>query len=111
MIVAYMVVRKSFSGKETLDFVSNLGGAVPGTILGIGYIVAFINAPIVVVADTRVVHGILHYFSNLYNTNLLLFAIWAVVLTAAYGGFLGLIMDKLMSLTGLDRKSRKIVEH
>lgn len=49
MIVAYMVVRKSFSGKETLDFVSNLGGAVPGTILGIGYIVAFIKAPMVVV--------------------------------------------------------------
>ncbi len=49
MVVAYLVVRKSFSGKETLDFVSNLGGAVPGTILGIGYIVAFINAPIVVV--------------------------------------------------------------
>ncbi|MDP4978844.1 MAG: hypothetical protein NWQ21_05265 [Desulfobacterales bacterium] len=69
------------------------------------------DAPIVVVADTRVVHGILHYFSNLYNTNLLLFAIWAVVLTAAYGGFLGLIMDKLMGLTGLDLKSRKIVEH
>lgn len=69
------------------------------------------DAPIVVVADTRVVHGILHYFSNLYNTNLLLFAIWAVVLTAAYGGFLGLIMDKLMGLSGLDLKSRKIVEH
>lgn len=69
------------------------------------------DAPIVVVADTRVVHGVLHYFSNLYNTNLLLFAIWAVVLTAAYGGFLGLIMDKLMGLTGLDLKSRKIVEH
>jgi iron(III) transport system permease protein len=49
MIVAYMVVRKTFSGKESLDFVSNLGGAVPGTILGIGYIVAFINAPTVVV--------------------------------------------------------------
>jgi len=48
MVVAYMVVRKSFLGKETLDFVSNLGGAVPGTILGIGYIVAFINAPMVV---------------------------------------------------------------
>jgi iron(III) transport system permease protein len=49
MIVAFMVVRKTFSGKESLDFVSNLGGAVPGTILGIGYIVAFINAPTVVV--------------------------------------------------------------
>lgn len=49
MIVAYMVVRKSFAGKESLDFVSNLGGAVPGTILGIGYIVAFIKAPMFVV--------------------------------------------------------------
>ena len=69
------------------------------------------DAPIVVVADTRVVHGILHYFSNLYNTNLFLFAIWAVVLTAAYGCFLGVLMDKLMAMTGLDLKSRKIVEH
>lgn len=45
MLVAFMTVRKNFSGKETLDFVSNLGGAVPGTILGIGYIIAFIQAP------------------------------------------------------------------
>ena len=50
MVVAFLVVRKTFSGKETLDFVSNLGGAVPGTILGIGYIVAFIQAPLVVVS-------------------------------------------------------------
>jgi iron(III) transport system permease protein len=49
MVVAYMVVRKTFSGKQSLDFISNLGGAVPGTILGIGYIVAFINAPMIVV--------------------------------------------------------------
>ncbi|RME56595.1 MAG: hypothetical protein D6790_14475, partial [Caldilineae bacterium] len=49
MIVAFLVVRKSFSGKEGLDFISNLGGAVPGTILGIGYIIAFINAPMFVV--------------------------------------------------------------
>jgi len=69
------------------------------------------DAPIVVVADTRVVHGVLHYFSNLYNTDILLFAVWAVVLTAAYGCFLGVLMDKLMGLTGLDLKSRKIVEH
>ena len=45
MVIAFLVVRKRFSGKDTLDFVSNLGGAVPGTILGIGYILAFIQAP------------------------------------------------------------------
>lgn len=41
MVVAFLVVRKNFSGKEALDFTSNLGGAVPGTILGIGFILAF----------------------------------------------------------------------
>ena len=67
---------------------------------------------IVVVADTRVIQsGILRYFADLYNTNLLLFAVWAVVLTAAYGCFLGILMDKIMARTGLDLKSRKIVEH
>ncbi|GAB4564712.1 MAG: hypothetical protein Kow0047_14680 [Anaerolineae bacterium] len=50
MVIAFLVVRKIFSGKEALDFVSNLGGAVPGTILGIGYIIAFIRSPRVVVA-------------------------------------------------------------
>ena len=45
MLVAFMTIRKVFSGKEALDFFSNLGGAVPGIILGIGYIVAFIQAP------------------------------------------------------------------
>ncbi len=49
MIIAFLVVRKAFSGKEALDFASNLGGAVPGTILGIGYIIAFIQAPLIVV--------------------------------------------------------------
>jgi len=67
---------------------------------------------LVVVADTRVLHsGIMKYFSDLYNTNIVLFAVWAVVLTAAYGGILGLLMDLIMSRTGLDLKSRKIVEH
>ena len=67
---------------------------------------------LVVVADTRrVSSGILKYFANLYNTNPWLFAVWAVVLTAFYGGFLGFVMDKIMERTGLDLKSRKIIEH
>jgi len=45
MVIAFLVVRKQFWGKEALDFVSNLGAAVPGTILGIGFIIAFIDAP------------------------------------------------------------------
>lgn len=50
MMIAFLVVRKRFSGKDTLDFVSNLGGAVPGTILGIGFVLAFATPPWFVVA-------------------------------------------------------------
>ena len=50
MIIAFLVVRKAFSGKEALDFASNLGGAVPGTILGIGFVLAFSTPPWFVVA-------------------------------------------------------------
>lgn len=49
MVIAFLVVRKTFVGKQALDFLSNLGGAVPGTILGIGYIIAFVRAPFFVV--------------------------------------------------------------
>ncbi len=41
MIIAFLIVRKKFAGKEILDFGSNLGGAVPGTIVGMGFILAF----------------------------------------------------------------------
>ncbi len=82
--------------------------AVPGLLHAAGQKAS----ELVVVADTRVIEsGVLKYFANLYNTNILLFAIWAVVLTAVYGAFLGWLMDKIMSHTGLDLTSRKIVEH
>lgn len=45
MVIAFLVVRKKFSGKDVLDFGSNLGGAVPGTILGIGFVLAFSTSP------------------------------------------------------------------
>lgn len=81
---------------------------LPATVLAAGGAAS----ELVVVADTRrIAGGIMKYFANLYNTNILLFAVWAVVLTAAYGCFLGLVMDFVMSRTGLDLKSRKIVEH
>jgi iron(III) transport system permease protein len=46
MIIAWLVVRKRFTGKDVLDFTSNLGGAVPGTILGIGFVLAFNKPPL-----------------------------------------------------------------
>ncbi|MBI5032213.1 MAG: ABC transporter permease subunit [Chloroflexi bacterium] len=59
MVIAFLVVRKTFSGKEALDFASNLGGAVPGTILGIGYIIAFIQAPMPIII---IIYVLLAYY-------------------------------------------------
>ncbi len=67
---------------------------------------------LVVVADTRIIgFGFLKYLANLYNTNVTVFATWAVVLTAIYGSALGFLMDFIMKRTGIDLTSRKIVEH
>jgi iron(III) transport system permease protein len=59
MIIAWLVVRKNFSGKQALDFSSNLGGAIPGTILGIGFIMAFNKPPL---ALSAVIYAVLAMF-------------------------------------------------
>jgi len=59
MVIAFLIVRKRFSGKEILDFGSNLGGAVPGTILGIGFILAFNKGQVVM---SSVLYAILALF-------------------------------------------------
>ena len=66
---------------------------------------------LVVVADTRRVTGFMKYLSNLYNTDIWMYAVWAVVMTAALGCILGYLMDFIMERTGLDLKSRKLIEH
>lgn len=47
ILLAYIVVRKGLPGSDALDFSAMLGIAVPGTIIGIGYILAF-NTPIMI---------------------------------------------------------------
>ena len=47
MMIAYLVVRKSFFGSNALDFSTMLGIAVPGTIIGIGYLLLFNSALVV----------------------------------------------------------------
>jgi iron(III) transport system permease protein len=59
MVIAWLVVRKNFSGKGALDFSSNLGGAVPGTILGIGFVLVF-NKPSIALAV--VIYAVLALF-------------------------------------------------
>ncbi len=44
MLIAFLVVRRNFMGRNLVDFTSVLGLAVPGTVVGIGFILAF-NQP------------------------------------------------------------------
>ncbi|MEA4884468.1 MAG: iron ABC transporter permease [Clostridia bacterium] len=46
MVIAFLLVRKEFPGKSLLGFTSMLGFAVPGTVVGIGYILAFNKPPL-----------------------------------------------------------------
>jgi len=46
VLIAYLVSRKRFPGRRAMDFLSMLNFAVPGIIVGIGYILAFNTPPI-----------------------------------------------------------------
>lgn len=66
---------------------------------------------LVVVVDTRVIDSaMLRYLADLYNTNIVLFAVWTVVLTMLMGGALGLLADAIMARTGLDLETREPIE-
>ena len=41
MFIAYLIIRKKFIGRSLMEFISMLTFAVPGTVVGIGYILAF----------------------------------------------------------------------
>ncbi len=45
-MLAYFIMRKTIPGKHLIEFTSLLGFAVPGTIIGIGYILAFNKPPL-----------------------------------------------------------------
>ncbi len=45
MFIAYVTVRKAVPGKNLLEFISMLSYAIPGTALGIGYILVFNKFP------------------------------------------------------------------
>jgi iron(III) transport system permease protein len=46
MIIAFLLVRKVFPGRRVMEFTSMLSFAVPGTVIGIGYILAFNKPPL-----------------------------------------------------------------
>ena len=46
MFIAFLVVRRNFIGKGLMEFTSMLSFALPGTVVGIGYILAFNTKPL-----------------------------------------------------------------
>ena len=46
MLIAFLTVRQKFPGKRLMEFSSMLTFAVPGTVLGIGYIYSFNSRPL-----------------------------------------------------------------
>lgn len=55
MIIAFLIVRKSFWGKNILQFSSLLSFAVPGTVIGIGYVLAFNERPFVLTGTAAII--------------------------------------------------------
>ena len=69
------------------------------------------GAPIVLVADTRKLDGIMAWWANLYNESHLYFTILTVILIPAIGILFGVLADYLMHFIGLDLKNRDLAEH
>jgi iron(III) transport system permease protein len=54
MLVAILVVRRHLPAQGFLDFGSMIGGAVPGTVLGIGYVLAFNQPPLLLTGTAAI---------------------------------------------------------
>ncbi len=55
LLIAYVVVRQQFYGKKVIEFSTMLCFAVPGTVAGVSYILAFNNAPIYLTGTAAIV--------------------------------------------------------
>lgn len=69
------------------------------------------GAPIVMVADTRKLTGIMAWWANLYNESHLYFTIMTVILIPVIGVIFGVLADIAMHFIGIDLKSRELAEH
>ncbi len=68
-------------------------------------------APLVLVADTRKLTGLMKWWADLYNESHLWFTVLTVVLIPVIGLIFGVLADIIMSHIGIDLKSRDLAEH
>lgn len=69
------------------------------------------GAPIVIVADTRKLTGIMAWWGNLYNESHLYFTIMTIILIPTIGVIFGILADVVMHFIGIDLKHRELAEH
>jgi ABC-type Fe3+ transport system, permease component len=55
LLIAYIVTRQNFSGKRILEFTTMISFAVPGTVAGVSYLLAFNVAPIYITGTAAIV--------------------------------------------------------
>jgi len=55
VVVGYLVARRRFPGRRTMEVVSMINYALPGTIVGIGYLIAFNDPPIVLTGTAIII--------------------------------------------------------
>lgn len=54
MVIAYLVVRQKFAGKRLMEFSSMLTFAIPGTVLGMGYVFSFNQKPLLLTGTATI---------------------------------------------------------
>lgn len=55
MVIAFLTVRKRFIGRKTMELISMLGMTVPGTVMGIGYILSFNTPPLILTGTMTII--------------------------------------------------------
>jgi hypothetical protein len=69
------------------------------------------GAPIVIVADSRKLTGIMSWWANLYNESHLYFTILTIVIIPVVGVIFGMLTDLILHIIGIDLKHRELAEH
>ncbi len=64
MLMSYLIARTQFAGKDAFEFASLIAFAVPGTVLGVSYVLAF-NVPPLELTGTAIVIVLCFIFRNL----------------------------------------------
>lgn len=69
------------------------------------------GSPVVIVADTRKLTGVMDWWASVYNDSHIEFTILTIILIPTIGVIFGLLADVVMSRIGIDLKNRELAEH